>query len=111
MINNLATELETIRKASGLTQGELAERAGLNRMTVQRMESGVLDPRISTVLEMARAMGMDLMLVPQSLRQEVHGFIQSGGRILGQPAGADAPASVVELLSSEANGSGKKSKS
>src|SRR5690606_26543652 len=110
MINSLAAELETVRKASGLTQGQLAHQAGLNRMTVQRLESGSLDPRLSTVLEMARAMGMELVLVPQSLHQEVHGFIQSGGRLLGQPTGADAPASVVDLLTLPDKVSGKKSK-
>ncbi|MGB6103257.1 MAG: helix-turn-helix transcriptional regulator [Pusillimonas sp.] len=108
MINSLASELETVRKASGLTQGQLAARAGLNRMTVQRLESGALDPRLSTVLEMARAMGMELLLVPQSLRREVHGFIRSGGRTLAQPAGADAPASVVELLTAPNARSAKK---
>ena len=108
MINNLAAEFQSIRKAAGLTQAQLAEQSGLNRMTVQRLESGALDPRVSTLLEMARAMGMDLMLVPQSLRQEVQGFIQSGGRVLGQPVGVDAPASVVDWLSSGISGSAKK---
>jgi len=101
MINSIAAELETVRKASGLTQEQLAVKAGLNRMTVQRLESGTLDPRLSTVLEMARAMGMELLLVPQSLRHEVYGFIRSGGRALAQPAGADAPASVVDVLASQ----------
>lgn len=107
MINSIAAELETVRKASGLTQEQLAVKAGLNRMTVQRLESGALDPRLSTVLEMARAMGMELLLVPQSLRHEVHGFIRSGGRTLAQPAGADAPASVVDILASQQGGKRK----
>ena len=36
-------------------------------------------------------MGMELMLVPRALRPEVEGFLRSGGRVLGQPAGAGAP--------------------
>ncbi|NYT59616.1 helix-turn-helix transcriptional regulator [Alcaligenaceae bacterium] len=111
MIISLAANLEAIRKASGLTQSQLAERAGLNRMTVQRLESGALDPRMSTLMEMARAMGMELMLVPQSLRQEVHGFIQSGGKLLGQPTGVDAPASVVDMLTSSNVAVGQKPRS
>jgi len=101
MINSIAAELEAVRKASGLTQEQLATQAGLNRMTVQRLESGALDPRLSTVLEMARAMGMEFLLVPQSLRHEIHGFVQSGGRALAQPVGADAPASVVDILTAQ----------
>lgn len=111
MIISLATDLEALRKAAGLTQGQLADRAGLNRMTVQRLESGALDPRVSTLMEMSRALGMELMLVPQSLRQEVHGFIQSGGKVLGQPSGADAPASVVDMLASFNAASGQKPRS
>ena len=66
-------ELESTRKASRLTQAELAQRSGVNRMTVGRVESG-LDPRLSTVQELARAMGMEIMLVPRELRSEVEGF-------------------------------------
>ncbi len=108
---SLVADLVALRKASELTQGQLAERAGLNRMTVQRLETGTLDPRVSTLMEIARVMGMELMLVPQSLRHEVHGFIQSGGKLLGQPSGADAPASVVDILSAPDHMPGKKQRS
>ena len=45
---------------------------------------------------------MELLLVPKALKQEVKGFIQSGGRVLGQAPGIDAPKSVVELLAEPA---------
>lgn len=86
--------LEATRKAQGLTQGELAERAGTSRVTIGRVESG-FDPKLATVHEMARALGLELMLVPKALAGEVQAFIQSGGRVLGQPSGAGAPDSVV----------------
>jgi hypothetical protein len=41
---------------------------------------------------------MDVLLVPKALKQEVKGFIQSGGRVVGQAPGIEAPKSVVELL-------------
>ena len=86
------------RRAAGLTQGELAEKAGLSRMAVQKAESGSTDPRLSTLQVMARALGMELMLVPAAIRPDLEQFVQSGGRVLGQPAGVDAPASVVDTL-------------
>ncbi|WP_170936014.1 MULTISPECIES: helix-turn-helix domain-containing protein [unclassified Pandoraea] len=88
------------RKEAGLTQSDLGERAGLSRMTVQKAESGALDPRMSTVLEMARALDLEPMLVPASLRQEVEAFLRSGGKYLGQPSGVSAPPSIVETLAS-----------
>lgn len=88
--------LEQSRKTQGLTQDELAKRAGTSRITVGRVEAG-FDPKLSTVYEMARALGLELTLVPKALAGEVQAFLRSGGRSLAQPQGASAPPSVVEL--------------
>jgi len=93
---NIIDALEAARKAQGLTQSELATRSGTTRVTVWRIESGH-DPKLSTVYEMARALGLELMLVPKSLTGEVQSFLRSGGRSLAQPVGASAPPSVVDL--------------
>jgi hypothetical protein len=45
---------------------------------------------------MARALGMEIMLVPSAIRPDIEAFVQSGGKVLGQPVGVDAPASIVE---------------
>jgi len=95
--SSIVRELENSRKASRLTQAQLAQRSGVNRMTVGRIEAG-LDPRLSTVQELARAMGMDIMLVPKELRAEIEGFVRSGGRLISQPPGTSAPKSVVDLI-------------
>ncbi|MBV5293977.1 MAG: helix-turn-helix transcriptional regulator [Curvibacter lanceolatus] len=60
---NLIAELQAARKRLGLKQQELAEQAGLSRMTVQRIESGAIDPRLSTLAEMARVLGLELVAV------------------------------------------------
>jgi transcriptional regulator with XRE-family HTH domain len=91
-------ELSIARKAANLTQEALAMHAGLTRMTVQRTESGGIDPRLSTLQEMARVLGLEIMLVPQTLREPLQAFVRSGGRVLGQPAGAEAPPSLAALL-------------
>lgn len=101
MTNDLIHSLTVARKASQLTQAELAERAGLSRMTVQRTEGGDLDPRYSTLTEMARVLGMDIIAVPSTLRPSLQAFIQSGGKFLGQPQGVDAPPSVIDRLRKE----------
>jgi transcriptional regulator with XRE-family HTH domain len=88
--------LETAREAQGVTQAELASRAGTSRVTVGRIEAG-FDPKLSTFYELARALGLELTLVPKSLAGEVQAFLRSGGRSLAQPVGASAPPSVVDL--------------
>lgn len=100
MSEKLTAQLLLARKSHKLTQDALASRAGVSRMTVQRIEADAIDPRLSTVMELARVMGMDLMLVPSALSQEVESFLRSGGRTLSQSAGINAPRSIVDALTS-----------
>ena len=97
----LADSFAKSRKTAGLTQQALAERTGLSRMAVQKLESGAVDPRLSTLEVAARALGLELMLVPAGLRPELEAFVQSGGKLVGQPTGIDAPKSVVDLIGDE----------
>jgi len=94
----LLDEISRARKTVGLSQEGLASQAGLSRMTVQRIESGQIDPRLSTLLEMARVLGLDLMPVPTALRPALEDFVRSGGRLIGQPAGIEAPPSIAQSL-------------
>ena len=55
MTHSLITTLAEVRKARRITQADLAAQAGLSRMAVQRTETGDVDPRFSTLAEMARA--------------------------------------------------------
>ncbi|WP_218239832.1 helix-turn-helix transcriptional regulator [Comamonas fluminis] len=98
MDSDLISTLAQARKAARITQADLAARAGLSRMAVQRTETGDVDPRFSTLQEMARVLEMDLIAVPSALRAELQAFIQSGGKFLAQPEGADAPPSIVDKL-------------
>lgn len=67
----LVETLAHARKQLHMTQAELATQAGLSRMTVQRLESNGLDPRLSTLHEMARVLGYELIAIPHPLSGEV----------------------------------------
>ncbi len=97
MDNTLEQQLRRARIAAGLTQAALAQQAGVSRFAVSRAETRADDSRLSTVEAMARALGMQMMLVPALLRPDVDAFVRSGGRLLGQPEGVDAPRSIVDL--------------
>ena len=101
MNSDLISTLAQARKAARITQADLAARAGLSRMAVQRTETGDVDPRFSTMAEMASVLGMELIAVPAELGPALQAFIQSGGKFLGQPVGADAPPSVVDVYAAE----------
>lgn len=53
----LGSRLKEIRTAAGLTQAELAERAGVSRKTINTVENGVFTPSTLLALELARALG------------------------------------------------------
>ena len=52
------------RRLADLSQRELAERAGLRRQVVERIEAGSVSPRLSTLLTLLRAAGCHLALRP-----------------------------------------------
>jgi DNA-binding XRE family transcriptional regulator len=50
--------LRALRRQRGLTQGQLARRAGVTAMTVSRLESGASEPFWPVALALARALGV-----------------------------------------------------
>jgi len=51
--------LKTLRIRRALTQEELAERAGLSKNAVNRLEVGKAEPRMSTLRKLAKALDVD----------------------------------------------------
>lgn len=52
--------LRAVRKASGLTQAELATKAGTSSNTVARLERGESEPAWPLVLALATALGVEV---------------------------------------------------
>jgi len=49
-------EIRDLRRKAGLTQAELAEKAGMSQSMVARIESGGVDPRLSTLKKVLGAL-------------------------------------------------------
>jgi transcriptional regulator with XRE-family HTH domain len=56
----IAEQVAERRKASGLSQKELAELTGTTQSAIARLESGGRPPRIDTLLGIAEALDCDL---------------------------------------------------
>lgn len=54
----IATRIKTLREALGYTQAELAERSGIARPNIARLESGQHSPMFSTVIRVYAALGL-----------------------------------------------------
>lgn len=59
----LANELIRARLGKKMTQAEVAEKAGVSRVVVARLESGTTNPTVETVNRVAGALGKELKLV------------------------------------------------
>jgi predicted transcriptional regulator len=95
------------RAAAGLTQAELARRAGVKQPEIARLEAAGANPRISTLnkvvaaaghrltLDLDRAAGIDETLIAASLRlspaerlRQFESFYEFAQRYGGRAAGA-----------------------
>ncbi len=75
VIQSIITSIINARKAKSITQTELGERLGLPQSYISRLESGRLDIRLSTALEIARYLGLELMMVPSLLTPAVNSLL------------------------------------
>jgi len=48
-------DVRLARKETGLTQGELADKAGISQPMLSRIEGGDVDPTLSTLRDLAEA--------------------------------------------------------
>ena len=53
-----AANLRRQRLAKGLSQEQLAEKTGVHPSEVSRLERAVRDPRLSTIVKVARGLGV-----------------------------------------------------
>ena len=71
---------ETIRQArlqKGWSQRELSARARIPQAQISRFETGSVDPQVSTLVELARTLDLDLQLVPRAAITAVGAAVRS----------------------------------
>ena len=76
--SNLSKRLRSRRRLLGLTQHETAQRSGLLQSNYSKIEQGKVDPRFSTLQDIARALSLELMLVPSELVDTVNALSEHG---------------------------------
>ena len=65
MIDDITGALKARRQAKGLSQRELSARAGVPQGHISKIEAGAVDLRLSSLIDLARALGLEVMLVPR----------------------------------------------
>jgi transcriptional regulator with XRE-family HTH domain len=73
------------RRKRGLSQVKLAAKLGLRQSQISDLERAAVDSRLSTVRDVARALDLELMLIPRTLIPTVEGLLRGARETLRRP--------------------------
>jgi transcriptional regulator with XRE-family HTH domain len=85
---SLGSKIKDLRLDLGLSQSQVAQRTGKTQSQIARMERGLGDPGISSVVQVSRSLGTEFVLVPIRLLPAVRHLISEHGtgRLPDRPA-------------------------
>ena len=75
-IEYIAHALRAARKAQGMNQRTLSIKVGIPQSHISKIENGTVDLRLSSLIELARALHLEIELVPRKSVPAVHAIIQ-----------------------------------
>jgi transcriptional regulator with XRE-family HTH domain len=78
--------LRDARERMGLSQRDLSARIGVPQSHISKIESGSTDLRLSSLVELARALDYELLLVPRKLLPAVEAIIGNASSTLAEDA-------------------------
>jgi transcriptional regulator with XRE-family HTH domain len=61
---SLGSTIRDRRKKLGLSQAQVAELTGKTQSQIARLENGLADPRISSVVQVSRSLGTEIVAIP-----------------------------------------------
>lgn len=98
VLEDIGKALQLERDRLGLTQRAFAKRAGTTQARVSTIENGEVDLRLSTLIEFARALDLDLMLIPRRHTPAVTAIIAEAPISLTEKTGRVALARLVNVI-------------
>lgn len=74
---DFARQIRVARQAAGLSQRGLSSKAGVTQSQVSQLESGAHEPRLSKLIDLARALDLELVLVPRKMLPAIQSIARS----------------------------------
>jgi len=71
--------LKAARKGVRLTQEQVADLSGISRPRYREIEAGSSAARTTTLINIGRALGLELMLIPQAIVPAVDALLKPDG--------------------------------
>lgn len=87
-ITSLAATLKQAREAKGMSQRTLGELSGVPQSHISKIESGAVDVRVSSLIEIARVLDLEPVLVPRKTRPAVESIVRSASTVSRPPSRA-----------------------
>jgi transcriptional regulator with XRE-family HTH domain len=78
--------LRRVREHTGLSQRDLSARIGVPQSHISKIESGGTDLRLSSLVELARALDYEVVLVPRKLLPAVEAIVRNPSSALSDDA-------------------------
>jgi len=82
---NIYQQLKKAREQRKLSQRQLSSMTGLQQTQLSRIENGSVDARLASITSIARALGLEIVLVPRNSLSVV-------GAVLGETKPTSKPA-------------------
>src|SRR5687767_4532069 len=73
----MATILRDARENNGLSQRDLSAISGIPQSHISKIEKGAVDLRLSSLVELARALDLEAVLVPRAAVPAVQSIVRS----------------------------------
>lgn len=98
-IDEISRTLKAAREAKGLSQRALAKMAGVPQSHISKIENTGVDLRISSLAEIARALDLELTLVPRKTVPAVKSIVRSSRPLTVERVGASLAKELSKLES------------
>lgn len=74
---HITQQLRTTREARKMSQRELSARSGLTQSHISQIERGTMEPGLSSLVDVARALDLEVVLAPKKLMPAIRNILDS----------------------------------
>ncbi len=87
-IAHIAKKLKAARQVKGLSQRKLSQLTGVPQSHISKIENGAVDLRLSSLVELARVLDLELTLAPRKTLAAINSIIRSSERTAKKNGGS-----------------------
>lgn len=74
---HITQQIRAAREAKHMTQRELSARSGLTQSHISQIERGTMEPGLASLVEVARALDLEIVLAPKKLMPAIGNILDS----------------------------------